>query len=93
VKLRVKAELKYNEKRIANILKNSEKIKECVIELHNTFEVLENMEDGDEIENNINEKWEYITAVIKETKQQLTEKDESKGTLKIDGAMRNTKFQ
>jgi hypothetical protein len=58
VKLKVKTEMKYNEKRIANIFKNSKKKKECAIELHNTFEVLENMEDGDEIEDDINLKWE-----------------------------------
>jgi hypothetical protein len=36
---------------------------------------------------------EYITVVIKETKQQLIEKDERKGILKIDGAVRNAKLQ
>jgi hypothetical protein len=55
VKLRVKTEMKYNEKRrIANIFQNSKWKKECAVELSNTFEVLENMED-DKIENNINE--------------------------------------
>ena len=38
--------------------------------------------DEDNIDNNINEKWENIKTIIKETKQQLTEKDESTGTLK-----------
>jgi len=42
---------------------------------------LENMEDEDSIDNNINNKWENKT-IIKETKQQLTEKDESTETLK-----------
>jgi hypothetical protein len=42
---------------------------------------LENKED-DNIENNINAKWEHIKTIIKETKQQLIEKDESKETLK-----------
>jgi len=40
------------------------------------------MEDGDNIDNNINQKWENIKTVIKETKQQLIEKDESTETLK-----------
>ena len=40
------------------------------------------MEDEDYSENNLNEKWENIKTVIKETKQQLIEKDESTETLK-----------
>jgi len=36
---------------------------------------------------------ENIKTIIKETKQQLIEKDESTQTLKIDGTMRNAKFQ
>ena len=40
------------------------------------------MEDEDNIENNINEKWENIKLIIKETKQHLIEKDESTETLK-----------
>ena len=51
------------------------------------------MEDKDNIDNNIHEKWENIETIIKETKQQLTEKDESRETLKIDGTMRNAKLQ
>jgi len=43
---------------------------------------LENIEDEDNIDNNINKKWENIKKVIMETKQQLTEKDESTETLK-----------
>jgi hypothetical protein len=38
---------------------------------------LENIRDEDNIDNNINEKWESIKTIIKETKQQLIEKDES----------------
>ena len=38
------------------------------------------MEDEDNSDNNINEKWENIKAIIKENKQQLTEKDEIAGT-------------
>ena len=40
------------------------------------------MEDEDNMDNNINEKWENIKIIIKETKLQLTEKDESIETLK-----------
>ena len=40
------------------------------------------MEDEGSSENNINEKLENIKTIIKETKQQLTEKDESTETLK-----------
>jgi len=37
--------------------------------------------------------WKNIKTIIKETKQQLIEKDESTNTLKIDGTMRNAKLQ
>ena len=40
------------------------------------------MEDEDDINNNINEKCENIKTIIKETKQQLIEKDGSTETLK-----------
>jgi hypothetical protein len=40
------------------------------------------MEDEDNIDNNINEKWQNIKTIIKETKQQLIEKDENTETLK-----------
>ena len=40
------------------------------------------MEDDDNIDNNIRGKWENIKTIIKETKQQLIEKDESSQTLK-----------
>jgi len=82
VKLRVKTEKKYNEKRkFANIFQNSKWKQEYTIELNNRFEILEYVEDEDNTDNNINEKWENIKAIIKETKQQLTEKDESTETL------------
>jgi len=81
VKLRVKTEKKYNEKRkIVNIFQNSNWKQEYPIELNNRFKILENMEDEDNIHNNINEKWENIKTIIKETKQQLTERDESTET-------------
>ena len=40
------------------------------------------MDDEDSIDNNINEKWENIKTIIKETKQQLIEKDEGTETFK-----------
>ena len=49
-------------------------------ELENRFEILENREDEDNIDNKIHEKWENIKTIIKETKQQLIEKDESTET-------------
>jgi len=55
--------------------------------------MLESMKDEDYIDNNINEKWENIKTIIKETKQQLAEKDESTETLKKkDDTMRNAKL-
>jgi predicted transcriptional regulator len=45
------------------------------------MEILENLEDEDDIDTNINEKWENIKTIIKETKQQLIEKDENTETL------------
>jgi hypothetical protein len=38
------------------------------------------LDDEDSIDNNINEKWKNIKTMIKETKQQLKEKDDSKET-------------
>ena len=64
-----------------NIFQNSKWKHEYAIELNNRFEILENMEDEDNIDNNINTKWENKT-IIKETKQQLIENDESTETLK-----------
>jgi len=40
------------------------------------------MHDEDNIGNNINEKWESTKKIIKETKQQLTENNQSTETLK-----------
>jgi len=40
------------------------------------------LDDEDRIDNNINEKWENIKTIIMETKQQLTEKNQSTETLK-----------
>jgi hypothetical protein len=40
------------------------------------------LDDEDSIDNDINEKWENIKTRIKETKQQLIEKDEGTETFK-----------
>jgi len=45
--------------------KNSNWKQEFTIELNNKFKLLENMEDEDNMDNNINEKWENIKTVIK----------------------------
>ena len=72
VKLRVKTENKYTEKRkTVNIFQKSKQEQEYAVEINNRFEILENMEDEDNSDNNINEKWENIKTIIKETKQQL----------------------
>jgi len=55
---------------------------EYAIEINNKLEILENLDDEDGAENNINEKWENIETIIKETKQQLIEKDECTETFK-----------
>ena len=58
MKLRVKNKNKYNDKRKAvNIFQNSKWEQEYAIEINNRFEILENMEDEDNSDNNINEKW------------------------------------
>jgi hypothetical protein len=54
VKLRVKTENKYNEKRkIVNIFQNPKWKKEYAIEINNGFETLENLDDEDSIDNNM----------------------------------------
>ena len=64
-----------------NIFQNSQREQEYAFEINNRFEILENMEDEDNSDNNIIEKWQNIKTIIKETKQ-LIEKDESTETLK-----------
>ena len=54
VKLQVKTEKKYEKRNIVNIFQNSKWKQEYAIELNNRFEILENMEDEDNIDNNIN---------------------------------------
>ena len=57
MKLWAVSEKKYNEKiNIVNIFQNSKWKEEYSIELNNIFEILENLEDEDNIDNNINEK-------------------------------------
>ena len=83
VKLWVKIGNKYNEKRkMVNIFQNPKWKKEYAIEINNRLEILENLDDEEIINNNINEKWERFKTIMKETKQQLIEKDESTETLK-----------
>jgi hypothetical protein len=64
VKLMVKTEKKYKKRKIVNIFQNSKWKQEYVIELNNRFEILKNMKDEDNIDSNINEKWENIKTII-----------------------------
>jgi len=45
------------------------------------------------IDNNINEKWENIKTITKETKQQLIERMKAQKHLQINGTMRNPNLQ
>ena len=76
MKLRVKTGNKYNEKKMVNIFQNPKWKQEYAIEINHKFEILENLDDEDSIDNNTNEKWENIKTIIKKTKQQIIEKDE-----------------
>ena len=68
VKLRVKTGNKYNEKRkMVNIFQNPKWKQEYVIEINYKFEILENLDDEDSVDNNINEKWENVKTITKET--------------------------
>jgi len=83
VKLRVKTGNKYNEKRkMVNIFQNPKWKLEYAIKINNKFEILENLDDEYSMDNNTTEKWENINTIIKETKQQLTEKNEGTETFK-----------
>ena len=83
-----------NEKRKnLNIFQNPKWKQEYAIEINNKFEILENLEDEDSIENNINEKWKNIETTIKETKQQLIERMKVQKHLKVNGTMRNANLQ
>ena len=65
-----------------NIFQNPKWKQEYAIEINNRFEILENVDYEDNTDNDSNEKWYSSKTTIKETKQQLIEKDESKETLK-----------
>ena len=83
MKLRVKTGNKYNERRkMVSIFQNLKWKQEYAIEINSKFEILENLDDGDSMDNNINEEWENIKTMIKETKQRLIEKDEGTETFK-----------
>jgi hypothetical protein len=71
VKLRVKTGNKYEKIKMVNIFKNPKWKHEYAIEINDKFEILENLDDYDSIENNINEKWENIKTIIKGTKSSL----------------------
>jgi hypothetical protein len=81
VKLGVKTGNKYNEKRkMVHIFQNPKWKQEYAVEINNRFEILENLDNEDSIDNSINKKWENIKTIIKETKQKLIEKDEGTET-------------
>jgi len=67
---------------MVNIFQNPEWKQEYATEINNKFEIPENFDDEDSMDNNMNEKWENIKTIIKETKQQLVEKDEGTETFK-----------
>jgi len=73
MKLRVKTGNKYEERKMVNIFQNPKWKQEHAIEINNMFQILENLNDEDSIDNYINENWENIKTIIKETKQQLIE--------------------
>jgi hypothetical protein len=75
-----------------NIFQNPNWKQEYAIEINIKFEILENLDSGDSIDNNINEKWKNIKTIIKTTTQQLTEKDEGTETFK-SSTMRNANLQ
>jgi len=94
VKLRVKTGNKCTEKRkLVNIFQNPKWKQKYAIEINNKFEILENLDNKDSIDNNINEKWENIKTKIKVTKQQLTEKDEGTETFKNKWYDEECKFE
>jgi len=52
-----------------NIFQNPKWKQQYAIEINNRFEILENFDNEDSINNNTNEKWENIKTTINETKQ------------------------
>jgi len=77
---------------MVNIFQNPKWKQEYAIEINNKFAILENLDDEDSIDNNINEKWENTKTIIKETKQQLIEKDEGTETFKNKWYDKECKF-
>ena len=67
---------------MVNIFQNPKWKQEYAIEINNKFEILENVDDEDSIDNDFKEKGENIKTRIKETKQQLIEKGEDTETFK-----------
>ena len=58
-------------------------------EINNNFEILKNLDAEDSIDNDINGKRENIKTRMKETKQQLIEKNKGTEIFKINGTLRN----
>ena len=77
---------------MANIFQNPKWKKEYAIEINNKCEILENLDDEFSIDSDINGKWENIKTIIKETKQQLIEKDEGRETFKYKWYDEECKF-
>jgi len=69
-------------KKKVNIFQNPKWKWEYAIQINYKFEILENLDDEDSIDNNINEKCKNIKTIITETKQQLIKKDEGTETFK-----------
>ena len=59
---------------MVNIFQNPKCKQKYAIEINNKFEIVDNLDDEDSIDNNINEKWENIKTIIKEIKHQLIER-------------------
>jgi len=93
MRLRVKAGNKYNEKRnMMNVFRNPKWKQEYAIKINNELQILENLDNENSIDNNIIKKWENIKAIIKETIQQLIEKDEGTETFKNKWYFEECKF-
>jgi len=67
---------------MVDIFQNPKWKQKYAIEINTKFEILENLDEEDSIDNNINEKWQNVKTIIKETKQQLIEKDGGKEIFK-----------
>ena len=67
---------------MVNIFQNPKWKQEYAIQINNRFEIQKNFDNEDSIDNSINEKWENITTIIKETTQWLIEKEEGTETFK-----------